>query len=156
MRSVCVSPRFALFVSVALACIVGSENGQIKRPRASTPSFHSVQHFFRGFYQHQDSPKPLLSDDQVDAYLRDGYIVISGLLDAAEMDGLADAGEGLVHKQLEKTGGKLPPSNFQVHEFGLVLNDKRFRDVALRSKLPRAAAELMQLDEKTQNLRVLR
>jgi len=46
--------------------------------------------------------------------------------------------------------------NFQVHEFGLVLNDKRFRDVALRSKLPVAAAELMQLDSNTQNLRVLR
>ena len=82
--------------------------------------------------------------------------MISGLLDTDEMDSLSDASESLVSSHLEKSGGNLPSGNFQVHEFGLVFNDKRFRDVALYSKLPRVAAELMQLDRKTQNLRVLR
>mmetsp|Transcript_32641 Transcript_32641/g.53263 ORF Transcript_32641/g.53263 Transcript_32641/m.53263 type:complete len:286 (-) Transcript_32641:611-1468(-) len=166
-RSVYVSHRistsFGAFI-LALACIVGSEHEQAYQPRALSgrynavsTCFHSVKPFF-DFYQHTSTdPKPLLTNDQLDAYIRDGFIVRSGLLHNNEVNSLVDAGESIVSKHIEKAGGKMPSNgNFQVHEFGLVLNDKRFRDVALRSKLPVAAAELMQLDSNTQNLRVLR
>lgn len=153
-----ITTSFALFISIALASIVGSEHGQIKRPRSSiSPFIHAVHSFVNDFYRGTNvESRPLLAYDQVDAYIRDGYIVISDLLDTEEMDNLSDAGESIVNKHLEESDGKLPSKNFQVHEFGNVLKEKRFRDIALHSKLPRVAAELMQLNSKTQNLRVLR
>ncbi|KAL7527618.1 hypothetical protein ACHAXR_002044 [Thalassiosira sp. AJA248-18] len=162
-RSVCanlpISTSFTLMI-IALSRIVGSEHEQIKPPRAASNGGYnyfgpSLRRFFGGLYQSND-PQPLLTDDQVDSYTRDGFVVVSGLLDNGEMDSLVEAGEGLVSKHIEKSDGQLKNGNFQVHEFGLVLNDKRFRDVALHSRLPRAAAELLQLDSESQNLRVLR
>ncbi|KAL7468454.1 hypothetical protein ACHAXS_008679 [Conticribra weissflogii] len=112
------------------------------------------------------APKRLITDDQLKDYVRDGYIVLSGLLEADEMNALIDAGTNIVSAHIEKLGGKeLPKGNFQVHEYGLVLDDKEasgegsknvFRRVALHSKLPQIAAELMQLDKSTENLRLLR
>lgn len=150
------STSFSLFLSVAFACIVGSEHGRVSsRPRASNGGYHDlIKRFFGGLYG--KPAKPLLTDDQIDSYVRDGFVVVSGLLDADEIERLLGAGESIVSKHAEKLGGQLPPKNFQVHEFALALNDDRFRDIALHSKLPRAAAELMQLDSESQNLRVLR
>ncbi len=156
------TPRLSisLFISIAFACLVGSEHGQSVRGSGSPHRtfLHSMHRLLGGFTtQGPSSDTPLLTDEQLDAYLQDGYIVISGLLDTDEVDSLMNASEDLVAKQIEKTGGTLPSNkNFQVNEFGLVLNERRFRDVALHSKLPRAAAELMQLDGASQNLRVLR
>ena len=98
----------------------------------------------------------MLTQEQVESYLRDGFVVVSGLLDDVEMSSLVEAGEGLISKHVAKAGGTLSKGNFQVHEFGLLFNDERFRDVALQSRLPVAAAELLQLDRETQNLRVLK
>lgn len=167
-RAVCLSARistsFSLLIVIALSCIAGSELEQttqtralVGRHNAISPLSFSLQQLFGGLYRQRFAgPKPLLTDNQVDAYIRDGFVVISGLLDNAEVNSLSDAGEDVVSKHIEKTEGKFSKGNFQVHEFGLALKDKRFRDVALRSSLPQAAAELMQLDSRTQNLRVLR
>jgi len=152
------------FVIFAMSCLVGSEHEQIKTLRQSSQGYNvlgqSLLRMFRSFYRthSNDFKEPLLTDDQVNTYARDGFIVLSGLLDDSELASLVDAGESLVTKHVEKMGGKLKSGNFQVHEFGLVFdeNDKRFRDVALRSRLPRAAAELMNLDGHSQNLRLLR
>ena len=146
---------------IAIACIVGvgSEQDQsnLKPPQTLSSSLHG---FIRGFLQQTTTAshpnKSLLSNDQVDAYARDGFIVLPGLLDDSELDSLVQAGDDVVSKHLEKAGGQFNKGNFQVNEFGLVLSDKRFRDVALRSRVPRVAAELMQLDSQSQNLRVLR
>ena len=66
-----------------------------------------------------------------------------------------EAGEDLISKKTSDDG-KLSTGNYQYHEFGLALGDKRFRNVALHSNLPSVAAELLQLDTRSQNLRVLR
>ena len=133
-----------LYISILFACIVGSEHdGRIMRHR-------------NFFY----NPKSLLTDDQLDSYIRDGFIVISGLLDTDEINNLVNAGESLISKKSTDTDGKLSSGNYQVHEFGLVFNDsvssRAFRHAALHSKLPSVAAELLQLDTRSQNLRVLR
>lgn len=185
-KSLGVSSSFTLIVA-ALAClVVYSENDRlvqlphVSQARASRSDRHhnpmsqvidAAHGLFRGASHGQDIAKPhetqkLFTSDQLEAYIRDGYIVVSGLLDSNEMHGLVDAGNHLVSKHIEKSGGKGPSKgNFQVHDHGLILDDKgasgeceenRFRQVALHSKLPTAAAELMQLDEKTQNLRLLR
>ena len=121
-----------LYISILFACIVGSE--------------------------HDVNPKSLLTDDQLDSYIRDGFIVISGLLDTNEISNLVNAGESLISKKSADVDGKLSSGNYQVHEFGLVFNDsaRAFRDVALYSKLPSVVAELLQLDSRSHNLRVLR
>ena len=158
-----ISTSITLFITIALACIVGSEydqaNHQSRTSRSGIPFFQSVQRYFGGFHRVATSSdsKRLLTDDQVDAYNRNGFVVVSGLLDSNEMKSLVDAGEDVVSKHIDMSGDKGPSKgNFQVHEFGLVLNDKRFRDVALHSRLPRVAAELLQLDRQSQNLRVLK
>ena len=153
----------SLAIMIAIACIagVGSEQDQsnlkLKPPQTLSSSLHG---FIRGFLQQTTTAshpnKSLLSNDQVDAYARDGFIVLPGLLDDNEIESLVQAGDDVVSKHLEKAGGQFNKGNFQVNEFGLVLSDKRFRDVALRSRVPSAAAELMQLDSHSQNLRVLR
>eukprot|EP00581_Thalassiosira_minuscula_P030158 CAMPEP_0183786424 /NCGR_PEP_ID=MMETSP0739-20130205/67020_1 /TAXON_ID=385413 /ORGANISM="Thalassiosira miniscula, Strain CCMP1093" /LENGTH=451 /DNA_ID=CAMNT_0026030475 /DNA_START=112 /DNA_END=1467 /DNA_ORIENTATION=+ len=157
---------FAGAFIVALAGIVGSEHELGYQLRASSgshsdivgPLLHLVRRLF-DFKQHTltNTKRAVLTEDQIDAYTRDGFLVVSGLLHENEVNSLVDAGENLISKHIEKAGGKVAAKgNFQVHEFGLVLNDKRFRDVALHSNLPLAAAELMQVDGDTQNLRVLR
>lgn len=151
-----VSATAAALVGVALACIVGSEHEMIRGPR-TRPFGRSLRRYFGSFRRASSfDPEPVIPDDQVDAYNRDGFVVISGLLDADELNGLVGAGEALVSEHVEKLGGKPKNGNFQVHEFGPLMNDERFRNVALHSRLPRAAAELMQLDRQTQNLRVLK
>lgn len=133
-----------LYISILFACIVGSEHdGRIMINR------------HRNFF---NNPKSLLTDDQLDSYIKDGFIVISGLLDTNEISNLVNAGESLISKKSADVDGKLSSGNYQVHEFGLVFNDsaRAFRDVALYSKLPSVVAELLQLDSRSHNLRVLR
>ena len=158
-RLIISKPRFfALFASISFLSTVGSENGRIDSRPPRAPPYHSLGGFLSGFYREAiaaaNVEKPLLTADQLDAYARDGYVVVSGLLDASELAGLVDAGEDLIDDSLEK--GNLKTGNFQVHEFAPMHMDERFRDVAIRSELPTAAAELLGLDGRTQNLRVLR
>ena len=146
----------SIFISIALACIVGSEHGQVYSSTASSNDWYQAltRRFVRGFYKsHQ--VEPLLTSEQLDSYTRDGFVVISGLLDTHEIDSLVEAGEDLISKKTSDDG-KLSTGNYQYHEFGLALGDKRFRNVALHSNLPSVAAELLQLDTRSQNLRVLR
>ena len=60
--------------------------------------------------------KSLLTDDQLDSYIRDGFIVISGLLDTDETNDLVNAGESLISKKsADAADGKLSSGNYQVH-----------------------------------------
>ena len=145
----------SVFVSIGLACIVGSEHGQVYSSIASSNDWYQAwtRRFVRGFYKSHEV-EPLLTSEQLDSYMRDGFVVISGLLDIHEIDSLVEAGEDLISKKTSDNG-KLSTGNYQYHEFGLALGDERFRNVALHSNLPSVAAELLQLD-RSQNLRVLR
>jgi hypothetical protein len=148
-----------LLVSLTLVCIVGSEYKQYTQqawPLGGDESLYdSVHRYFETLYQARSTGiKPVLTDDDIRAYYQDGFVVVSGLLENYEMSSLVDAGESLATQHIEE--GKLKDGNFQLHEFGPLFSQKPFRDVALRSKLPRAAAELLQLDSATQNLRVLK
>jgi hypothetical protein len=118
----------------------------------------------------QDIPPRILEDDQIAAYRKDGFIVLKGVLQADLADQLAQIGYALVDRASRF------PQFFSVIENGLIFNgggmlddhndhhrhhynneDARiFREVALYSDIPQIAAELMELDRKTQNLRVLR
>ncbi|KAL9181436.1 hypothetical protein ACHAXT_010241 [Thalassiosira profunda] len=163
------SPRLSsaltVLVGVALACLAG---GGDARPRRQASGFgignydaigllRSVRRYLTSIDEEDSSDaSSLLAQEQVESYLRDGFVVVSGLLEDVEMSSLVEAGEGLISKHVAKAGGTLSKGNFQVHEFGLLFNDERFRDVALQSRLPVAAAELLQLDRETQNLRVLK
>jgi len=106
------------------------------------------------------------------AFQRDGYIVISGLLDENDVESLVQAGEEIVQTKAKTT--RLQSANtFSVVEKGIMFTPSQnenqessdshvnesmraFRTVALRSKLSQIAAELMQLDPKRQNIRILR
>jgi len=173
------SSSMTTIVSI-LTCLLHTGNNRLVQfplvsqarswPRSSR--FPSSAHggLFRGAnevdYDNTAAPKRLITDDQLKDYIMDGYIVLSGLLEADELNALIEAGNNIVSGYIEKLGGKeLPKGNFQVHEYGLVLDDKEasgegskniFRSVALHSQLPQIAAELMQLDENSENLRLLR
>ena len=82
------------------------------------------------------------------------------LLSEELLDRLAEAGEGIAEN------GKKFPTYFSVVEQGVMIDSglggpnsgatRAFRQTALYSTIPRIAAELMQLDPRSQNLRVLR
>ena len=107
----------------------------------------------------------ILSEEQIAAYREDGFIFMKGVLSEDLTDRMAEAGRALVDQAAKF------PMFFSVVENGLIFNgggllDEEnqtsmdstaiFRDAALYSDIPQIAAELMQLDAKTQNLRVLR
>ena len=119
----------------------------------------------------------LLTEEQLDQFERDGYIVLSGLLDDEDVNRIVRAGHEAVASQAN--GQELSRGNtFSVVEKGMIFSPPPslnttltpetgglmscddtlaiFRKVALRSKLPQVAAELMQLDPKRQSLRILR
>jgi hypothetical protein len=112
----------------------------------------------------QDNNKPrILNDEQIATYREDGFIVLKGVLNERLTDGMAETGRAIVDRAAKF------PMFFSVIENGLIFNGggpfdenhtmsstKIFRDVALYSNIPQIAAELMELDPKTQNLRVLR
>lgn len=100
----------------------------------------------------------ILSTDQVEAFARDGYLVLSGMLDDDLLDRLCRAGDEIVRERAQPTYFA-----FSVIERGCIFdppvsecNRDVFRNVALQSKLARVAAELMQLDPEKQNCRLLR
>ena len=114
-----------------------------------------------------DSEK-VFDESQLEAYRRDGFIQVSGLLPSALVEEMSEAG-----RFISAHSRRLFPNYFSVVERGLIFDggisgllrseidlpyhgETVFREAALLSKLPQAAAELMQLDRSTQSVRVLR
>ena len=95
------------------------------------------------------SSPSLLTTDQVAFYRENGYIVLRDLFSQDELDMVTKSGETLT-----KEGRK--GSFFSVILKGAMYKDKAFRSLAMKSKMPLAVAELMELDPQTQNLRILR
>jgi hypothetical protein len=127
-----------------------------------------------------DPPSRMFSEEQHQSFQRDGFLIVSDLLDKQVLEDIVEAGEDFVDQ------ARVVDSYFSVIEMGMIFqagggrtagstkhepgheNDhhptamrlnrnitKAFREVALRSILPRAAAELMQLNQ-TEQVRVLR
>lgn len=107
----------------------------------------------------------IFDQEQQDAFQRDGFVVVSGMMDPILVQNLEHAAYLTVEKEPKI------PFYFSVTKQGAMFGSQKnctangrerdvaadaFRQVALFSDLPRAAAELMQLDPETQHLRILR
>jgi hypothetical protein len=109
----------------------------------------------------------IISPEEFEKYRRDGFIKLSGILDDALVNEMKAAGD-LIAKHSQKF-----PEYFSVVERGIIFDGglskvqdsdsllgfrsaETFRKVAFASKIPEIAAQLMQLDPATQNMRVLR
>jgi hypothetical protein len=90
----------------------------------------------------------IVSQEQLESFQRDGYLVVKGLFDEKELQQVVDCGEVL---SAEKQG-----IFFSTVLKGAMYSHKAFRSMALHSKMPKVAAELMQLDAECQNVRILR
>jgi hypothetical protein len=112
--------------------------------------------------RHHRYPTRILDEDQLSSYRDDGFIVLRGVLNDDLVHRMGAAGHAIVNRASKF------PQFFSVVETGLIFNGggmreekdpetaSVFREVALNSDLPQIAAELMDLDRDTQNLRVLR
>ena len=89
-----------------------------------------------------------ISSEQLEAFLRDGYLVVKNVFDKAEL-------QRVVEKSRE-LGADQPGTYFSTIIKGAMFSHEAFRSIVLHSKMPKIAAELMQLDPQTQNLRILR
>jgi hypothetical protein len=103
------------------------------------------------------SPGLILDMEQKKLYESDGFIVMKDVLREDLVSRLSKAGAAVA-----KIGQKFP-AYFSVVERGVIFDSglersatETFREAALYSSIPRIAAELMQLDDRTQSLRVLR
>lgn len=102
----------------------------------------------------------ILETEQIEAFEKDGFIVLKDVLSMDLIERLSTAGSGVA-----ELGQRFPPY-FSVVERGVFFDSgvggprsdetRAFREVALYSSIPQIAAELMQLDPLRQNLRVLR
>ena len=101
--------------------------------------------------------KPMFTGEHHDQFERDGFLVVSGLLDD-QLEEFVNAGNEYASK------AKKSAAYFSIIDMGLVFDagksedaqvTKAFRNVAFESKLPQAVAELMRLPP-TQNVRLLR
>ena len=100
--------------------------------------------------ENSQSTKPsLLSSEQIAAFERDGYLVLSNLFDDETLQQVVSTGEAL-------TRTAVPGTYFSTIEKGAMYTKEAFRSLAIRSELPQIAAELMQLNPTTQNVRILR
>lgn len=134
--------------------IVGEVRPHNIKPLLSDLSMASASKEKVGDSGHRSS---LFSEEHHAMFERDGFLVVSGLLEE-EMDGLVNAGD-LFLQATQKM-----KSYFSTIEMGMIFqagkaeNDtvtKAFRRVALDSILPQAVAELMRLP-KSSSVRVLR
>ncbi len=107
-----------------------------------------------------DPRSSILNMQQKNAYQRDGFILMKNVLSEDLVERLSKAGIGVA-----EIGQKFP-AYFSVVERGVMFDSglqslnseatKAFRETSLYSTIPQIAAELMQLDGRSQNLRVLR
>jgi len=107
-------------------------------------------------------------DEHLEAFQREGYLVVKKLLDDTLLENLQRAAKLTVdaapkipfYFSVTQTGAFFGSQNCTAGLDRLPcehdLQTAAFRQAALYSQLPKAAAELMQLDPVTQNLRVLR
>jgi hypothetical protein len=117
--------------------------------------------------RNKDNSSAAIDASQLESYTKDGFVVIHGLLDVDQVERLSEAGRAIASQT------KNFPAYFTVVERGAIfsggLSDvgdrdaglnlsaaEIFREVALYSKIPQVAAELMRLDPDHQNLRILR
>lgn len=128
----------------------------------------------------------ILSPEQIEAFKRDGYILLKGLLSDDELNGITRAADSIVAQHHRSRNSSSPFYTFSVMEKGMIFSSPKqkedggsmtsaaldnetcqnpmdtfqivqaFRQVAIRSKLKQVAAELMQLDPRNQNVRILR
>jgi hypothetical protein len=89
-----------------------------------------------------------VSQEQLESFQRDGYLVVRGLFDERELQGVIEKGQDLSTVQ----AGLYFSTMFK----GAMYSHEAFRAMAVHSKMPKIAAELMQLDAGSQNIRVLR
>jgi hypothetical protein len=89
-----------------------------------------------------------VSQEQLESFQRDGYLVVRGLFDERELQGVIEKGQDLSTVQ----AGLYFSTMFK----GAMYSHEAFRAMAVHSKMPKIAAELMQLDAGSQNVRVLR
>jgi hypothetical protein len=112
-----------------------------------------------------DTQDSIFDQEQHKAFQRDGFVVVSGLMDPSLVQNLEHAADWTI-ENTQKI-----PFYFSVTKQGAMFGSQKncsadgrerdvaadaFRQAALFSDLPRAAAELMQLDPETQDLRILR
>jgi Phytanoyl-CoA dioxygenase (PhyH) len=112
------------------------------------------------------SMKYYTTSEQRQDFKTDGFIVISGLLSAEQTTKFVEAGQVIVQRhsdpgslyfKLAERGVMIcGPSNPNMSEEERESIASVFRDVALQSKIPHVAAELMDLDPNEENVRVLR
>jgi hypothetical protein len=115
----------------------------------------------------------IFTHEQHEAFQRDGFLVVSKLLDGALLDQLSRIARVFASENKNAQGYFTSQKKGVIFNGGIggvanatstttiktklgSVSTKLFRDVALYSALPKAAAELMQLDPSTQNVRVLR
>lgn len=118
---------------------------------------HLVDNIAAGISADSKPTAAVFAEEQVAAFERDGFLVVSGLLED-EVDDLVDAGEAFVHASKKMKAYFSSIEMGMIFQAGKTANDtitRAFRQVALDSILPRAAAELMRLP-KNQRVRVLR
>jgi hypothetical protein len=105
-----------------------------------------------------DEKLALFSEEEHGAFHRDGFLVVSNLLEKAMLSDLITAGNDYMNQSNKMK------SYFSSIEMGMIFSGGKelnrtvanaFRKVALESVLPQAAAELMRLGP-MQNVRVLR
>lgn len=108
-----------------------------------------------GCRSHQSS---VLDEEQIRSFERDGFLFVKGLLANAHLtQRLVEAAEKLWN---EGKRDKYP--TFSLLETNMLYAAAErssaipFKDVALHSKIPQACAELLRLDPKEQNLKILR
>jgi len=104
-----------------------------------------------------DVDETLFTKEQHESFQKDGFLVISGLLDG-EIDDFVKAGDAFVaqSKKLKAYFSQLEMG--VIFRAGSTMNNtitRSFRRIALESVIPRAAAELMNLSD-SQSVRVLR
>jgi hypothetical protein len=120
--------------------------------RASCTSPHSPS--FAG----TDPSTKLFSADQHRAFERDGFLVVSNLLGPGMLRDVIMAGNDFLSRTNKSDSYFTSIEMGMIFQAGIRVNQtitRAFRNVALESVLPRAAAELMQL-ESTDSVRVLR
>lgn len=89
-----------------------------------------------------------ITADQLGLFLRDGYLVVRGLFDETELQSVTEG--------CEELSSDRPGLYFGTILKGAMFDNKAFWSMAVHSKMPKIAAELMQLNEKNQSVRILR
>lgn len=111
----------------------------------------------------------ILNASQIQDFRRDGFLFVRGLWDQNHksntdsfqppppplLDPIIRASEQLVRDAVT-ANTTTPQTYFGIHQKGVMIRHTEFRNLAVYSSIPQVVAELMGLDAKTQNVRILR